>query len=69
MKIKQIAVASDVENGETLYILCENGNLYEKVGAFTAAQRNNDGSIIKESFFTYWLKPVDLPIGDPRGDK
>jgi hypothetical protein len=54
LKFSQIAVASDAENGETVYALSTDGDLYALCGmqrALKPMQR--------------WWERVDLPVGDP----
>ena len=63
MKIKQIAVASDSDNGESLYALGEDGKLYLKSGRYFPP-KCYDG-VLKAGYYVHYWGEVDLPIGDP----
>ena len=65
MFIKQIAVASDTENGESMYALSENGKLYEKRGRYIPVKYDADGKVEVESKTIYWWEEINWPIGDP----
>ena len=65
MKWKQIAVATETENGELLYALSEDGTLYEKRGRYIPSERAKDGSVLKQAYTVYWWEEVDLPLCDP----
>lgn len=65
MKIKQIAVASDHENGEALYALTEDGKLYERFSRWVPHQYGPDKQIVRKAYVVYWWKLVDLTTSDP----
>lgn len=65
MKFKQIAVATDTENGEVFYGLSEDGTLYEKRGRYIPAERESNGCVLKQAYTVYWWEELFLPIGDP----
>ena len=66
MKIKQIAVAYDSDNGESLYALGEDGKLYLKSGRYFPPKQY-DG-VLKSGYFVHYWEEVDLPIGDPTAE-
>ena len=66
MKWKQIAVATETENGELLYALSEDGTLYEKRGRYIPAERAKDGSVLAQAYYEYWWEKVTLPFCDPK---
>jgi hypothetical protein len=64
MKFTQIAACADEENGESLYALGEDGNIYERIGTFHAA--DHGVSPPKGAWFgRSWWKKVELPFEDP----
>ena len=65
MRFQQIAVATDPENGEILYGLDEVGTLYERRCRYVAAERAENGAVLKQAHTVCWWDEVDLPIGDP----
>jgi hypothetical protein len=69
MKFLQIAVASDSENGEGLFALGDDGNIYERFATFYRAGSTYDGKKVKRAFYSpfFWRK-VDLPFAEPKCD-
>lgn len=68
MKFIQIAVTSDVENGEILYALGDDGNLYEKTVAYYGPTKQYEGrSITRGNAHTepFWVM-VDYPFAEPQ---
>jgi hypothetical protein len=63
MKFKQIAVASDSDNGEVLYALGQDGTLYTRNQRYFPPKQY-DG-VLKSGYYVYYWEEVDLPIGDP----
>ena len=66
MNFKQIAVASDADNGESLYALGEDGKLYLKSGRYFPP-KHYDG-VLKAGYYVHYWEEVDLPIGDPTAE-
>jgi hypothetical protein len=66
MRFQQIAVATDSENGEILYGLTESGTLYERHGRYVAAERAENGAVLKQAYTVYWWEEMDYPVGDPQ---
>lgn len=67
MKFVQIAVTSDIENGEVLYALSDDGAIYEKVVAiYSPGGRYDARSITRGRAVTspFWRK-VELPFVVP----
>lgn len=68
MNFIQIAVTSDVESGEILYALGDDGNLYEKSVAYYGPSEQYEGrSITRGNACTepFWVK-VDYPFVEPK---
>jgi hypothetical protein len=68
MRFQQIAVATDSENGEILYGLTESGTLYERHGRYVAAERAENGAVLKQAYTVYWWEEMDYPVGDPTAE-
>ena len=67
IKIIQIAVATDIENGEVLYGLDDAGNLYEKVNARIACGTEvSPGHVTVRATYgdPYWHK-IPMPLTAP----
>jgi uncharacterized protein (UPF0264 family) len=67
MKIIQIAVASDEQEGEVLYGLDDEGNLYEKANAFVAAgtEISPGHKTVRAAYGDfYWLR-IEMPFTAP----
>ena len=69
MKFLQIAVASDAENGQSLYALGEDSNIYE-----CAANYHQHGNMyqvrkVTRGFYSpnFWRK-IDMPFEEPEID-
>lgn len=66
LNIKQIAVASDTENGVTLYALTDDGKLYERVGRYFCARHDKDGkTVVQKAYTVHWWKLVPCLTSDP----
>jgi hypothetical protein len=66
MRWKQIAVATEAENGEIFYALNEGGEIYEKRGRYIQAERAEDGSVLAQAYYEYWWEKVTIPFCDPK---
>lgn len=63
----QIAVVADPENGETLYAIGNDGNIYERTAVHYGPGNVYDGkSICRGHAYTslFWRK-LDLPLEEP----
>lgn len=65
MKFKQIAVATDHENGEALYALDEDGQLWERTGRWVAPLRGLSGKVERAGYSVNWWQKVDSLTSDP----
>lgn len=58
MKIIQIAVAFDAENGESLYALTDDGKLYYRTYEFSVSEIKNSNLIERKKHYRRFWKEV-----------
>ncbi len=75
-KITQIAVASDKENGESLFVLVDDGTLWTRVAVFQRheyekAVKNNNGVALPRGKFyrIQWEQVEEIPNPNPNNPR